>query len=255
MKVLLILINIFFSIFQPIPEVKADNVAYAQILQAGCYLYKTPSDNTNYTNVHFILEQTYFVQLLSEYDETFYKAKYIDVIGYVKRSQVQCVQGSPKNPFLNNISFRVYSNSSRSMYDKPFANSNNPTLKTYLPLYCQDLIYYGKIYGESVIDERTNVWYYCKYTVTNECGYLYSDSCDKMTPIIPNTEKLPYISSPQWNITPTSNNSLITINTKPFKITTIIICLIFAVFAVFLFRLGFTKEKSKKEIDTFNPFE
>ncbi|MBO5910415.1 MAG: hypothetical protein J6Q15_02785, partial [Clostridia bacterium] len=162
MKILLIAINMLISIFQPIPNVRADSVAYAQVLQAGCYLYKTPSDNTNYNNVFFMLENTYFVQLLSEYDDQFYKAKYIDTIGYVKRSQVQCVKGTPKTPFLNTISFRVYNNVSRAMYDKPFINTNNPTLKVYLPLYCEDLIYYGKIYGESAIEERTNIWYYCK---------------------------------------------------------------------------------------------
>ena len=256
MKILLILINILISFFHTIPEVNAESVAYAQVLQAGCYLYKTPSDNTNYSNVHFILEQSYFVQLLSEYNNEFFKAKYIDTIGYVKRSQVQCVQGVPNTPFLNNISFRVYNNSSRSMYDKPFANSNNPTLKVYLPLYCEDLIYYGKIYGESAVEERTNIWYYCKYTVTNECGYVYSDACDKMDSIIPNTEKLTYINSPQWNISSSNNKSLMSVDSKPFKITVILICIPFVIFAILLVRLAYTKRKgNEKEIDTFNPFE
>ena len=235
--------------------VDAQGVAYAQILQAGCYLYKTPVDNTNYTNVYFMLENSYFVELISDYSDEFYKAKYIDTIGYVKKSQVQCVKGTPKTPFLNNISFRVYSNTSRAMYDKPFANTNNPTLKVYLPLYCEDLIYYGKIYGESAVEERTNLWYYCKYTITNEYGYVYSDACDKMDSIILNTEKLPYIDTPQWNIISPANNQLITLNSKPFKITTLLICVPFVIFAILLIRLAYTKKNSKKEIDTFNPFE
>ena len=168
MKVFLVVINLFISIFQPIKYVNAETTPYAQILHAGCYLFKSPVDNTSYGNVYFMLENSYFVQLLSDYNDEFYKAKYLDTIGYVKKSQVQCVQGTPKTPFLNNISFRVYNNSSRAMYDKPYMNSNNPTLKVYLPLYCHDLIYYGIIYGESAIEERTNIWYYCKYTVTGE---------------------------------------------------------------------------------------
>ncbi|MBQ7880772.1 MAG: hypothetical protein IJ358_02910 [Clostridia bacterium] len=255
MKVLLILINIFVNIFQPINSVNAESVAYAQILQAGCYLYKTPTDNTNYSNTFFMLENSYFVQLLSDYNDEFYKAKYIDTIGYVKKSQVQCVQGVPKTPFLNTVSFRVYNNTSRSMYDKPFANSNNPTLKVYLPLYCEDLIYYGKIYGESVIEERTNIWYYCKYTVTNECGYVYSDSCDKMDSIVINTEKLPYISSPQWENVSSSNPSLIAVDSNPFKITTALICIPFVIFAILFMKFALSKRQNKKEIDTFNPFE
>lgn len=256
MKVLFVLINVLISIFQPIKCVNAESVAYAQILQAGCYLYKTPEDNTNYSNVYFMLESSYFVQLLSDYNAEFYKAKYIDTIGYVKKSQVQCVQGTPNTPFLNTISFRVFNNTSRAMYDKPFANSNNPTLKLYLPLYCEDLIYYGKIYGESVIEERTNIWYYCKYTITNEYGYVYSDSCDKMDSIVQNTEKLPYIDSPQWKLTTNSDNQLIAIDSKPFKIITILLCIPFAIFAILLIRLAYTKRSSnKKEIDIFNPYE
>lgn len=255
MKFLLIFINILTSLFQPINSVNASSVAYAQILHSGCYLYKSPIDNTNYANVYFMLENSYFVELLSDYDDEFYKAKYLDTIGYVKKSQVQCVQGTPKTPFLNNISFRVYSNTSRGLYDKPYMNSNNPTLKVYLPLYCEDLIYYGIIYGESAIEERTNIWYYCKYTTTGVCGYVYSDACDKMSPIITNSEKLPYISSPQWNLAAPTNAQLIALDSKPFKITIILICIPFIIFAILLFKLAISKNQNKKkEIDTFNPF-
>jgi len=255
MRTFLIIINVFLSFFQPIKCVNAESVAYAQILHAGCYLFKTPSDNTNFNNVYFMIENSYFVQLLSDYNDDFYKAKYLDVVGYVKKTQVQCVKGLPKQPFLNNISFRVYSNTSRGLYDKPYMNTNNPTLKVYLPLYCEDLIYYGMVYGESAIEERTNIWYYCKYTVTNECGYVYSDSCDKMTTIIPNTEKLPYITSPQWNTASNSNPQLVAMDSKPFKITIILICIPFAIFAFLLIKLAYKKQQNKKEIDTFNPFD
>ena len=253
MKIILVLMFSLIGLFKPIPFVSADTGVYAQILNSGYYLYKTPVDNTNYTNVYFMLENSYFVELLSDYNNEFYKAKYMDVVGYVKKNQVQCVQGTPKTPYLNNVSFRVYNNISRSMYDKPFANTNNPTLKTYLPLYCTDLIYYGKIYGESAIEERTNIWYYCKYTVTGVCGYIYSDSCDKMTTIVPNNEKLPYISSPAWNSNTSNSTQLISINSMSFKITTILISIPFVVFAFFLFRLA-VKKRNKKEVDTFNPF-
>lgn len=255
MKILLVLLNLICSVFQPIKYVSADTGVYAQILHAGCYLFKNPIDNTNYSNVYFMIENSYFVELLSDYNNEFYKAKYLDTIGYVKKSQVQCVQGAPKTPYLNNISFRVYNNTSRAMYDKPFMNSNNPTLIVYLPLYCQDLIYYGKVYGESAIEERTNIWYYCKYTVTGACGYVYSDSCDKMDTILQNSEKLPYISEPQWTTSKNSNPQLISIDSKPFKISIILISIPFVVFAIMLFKLAITKRTNKKEIDTFNPFE
>lgn len=201
-----------------------------------------------------MLENSYFVELLSDYNDDFYKAKYLDIVGYVKKSQVQCVQGTPKNPYLTNVSFRVYNDLSRAMYDKPYANSNNPTLKIYLPMYCEDLIYYGIIYGESAVEERTNIWYYCKYTVTGVSGYVYSDACDKMTSIVPNSEKLPYISSPQWNKN-TQPQQLISVGSKPFKISIILVCIPFVIFAILLVKLSYTKRQNKKEIDTFNPFE
>ena len=254
MKIILVLTLSLIGLFKPIPYVNANTGVYAQILQSGCYLYKTPVDNTNYLNVYFMLENSYFVELLNDYNDEFFKAKYMDVVGYVKKNQVQCVQGSPKTPYLTSVSFRVYNNISRSMYDKPFANTNNPTLKVYLPLYCDDLIYYGKVYGESAIEERTNVWYYCKYTVTGMCGYVYSDSCDKMSTIVPNSEKLPYISSPIWNTNVSTTTQLISVNSKPFKVTTILISIPFAIFTFFLFRLVL-KKHNKKEIDTFNPFD
>ena len=253
MKTFLIIINCFLSLFQPIKYVNAETMHFAQILHAGCYLYKTPVDNSSYTNVYFMLENSYFVELLSDYNDEFYKAQYMDVIGYVKKSQVQCVQGIPKTPYLTNISFRVYNDLSRAMYDKPYANTNNSTLKTYLPLYCNDLIYYGIIYGESAVEERTNIWYYCKYTVTGTMGYIYSDSCDKMTSIVPNSEKLPYISAPLWN-TSNVSNQLISIDSKPFKISVVLICIPFIIFVFLLLKLAYKKQQNKKEIDTFNPF-
>lgn len=243
-----------FNLYSSPQIVIAESYPYAQVLQSGCYLYKTPLDNTNYTNTYFILEPTYFVQLLSEYNSEFFKVKYMDVLGYVKKNQVQCVQGTPVTPFLSNVKFRVFGSVSRSMNDKPFLNSNNPVLKEYLPLYCDDLIYYGKIYGESAVEERTNIWYYCKYTVTGETGYVYSDSCDKMTEIVKNTEKLAYSSSPQWSTTASASPQLVAVNSKPFKAWVIIICIPFAIFAFLLIKLAY-KRKEKQVETEFNPFE
>ena len=256
MRVLLCVFSILINYFQPIPYVKAESSCYAQIVQNGCYLYRNPSDNSNYTNIYFMIENTYFVELLSDYDENFYKAKYMDIIGYVKKNQVQCVQGTPRNPFLENISFRVFGNISREMYDKPYYHTNNPSLKIYLPLYCEDLIYYGIIYGESAVEERTNIWYYCKYTVTNEYGYVYSDSCDKMSTIIKNTEKLAYISSPQWEQVAPTSAQLVSVDSNPFKITTALICIPFATFIILLIKFAYSKsQNNKKEIDTFDSFK
>lgn len=253
MKILLIILMLF-DLFSPPQTAHATNYPYAQVLQSGCYLFKTPLDNTNYSNTYFMLEPSYFVQLLSEYNSDFFKVKYMDIWGYVKKNQVQCVQGTPSNPYLDNVKFRVFGTMSRSLNDKPFLNTNSPMLKEYLPLYCDDLIYYGKIYGESAVEERTNIWYYCKYTVTGETGYVYSDSCDKMTEIVKNTEKLAYVSSPQWTTSPVPSPQIVSINSKPFKAWVIIICIPFVIFAFLLLKLAY-KRKEKQVETEFNPFD
>ena len=75
-----------------------------------------------------------------------------------------------------------------------------------------------------------------------------------MSSIVSNTEKLPYISSPEWNTTPT-NTPLVVIDSKPFKITTLLISIPFIIFLILLFKFAIVKRGNKNEIDTFNNFE
>ncbi|MBO5910481.1 MAG: hypothetical protein J6Q15_03120, partial [Clostridia bacterium] len=81
-----------------------------------------------------------------------------------------------------------------------------------------------------------------------------SDACDKMDSIITNTEKLPYISSPQWGIVKPTSTQLIAPESKHFKISILLICIPFAIFALLLIKFAYSKRDNKKEIDTFNPF-
>ena len=56
---------------------------YARIMFDDVFLYKEPTENNNNENIYFVLPQTYFVELLDKC-ENFYKARYLDKIGYVK---------------------------------------------------------------------------------------------------------------------------------------------------------------------------
>ena len=240
------------------PVVYAENTSetyYAQIMFEQVYLYKTPTNDNSTLNVYFEIPKTYFVELLENANESFYYAKYSNIFGYVKKASVQAVSNTPNSPFLDNLKFRVYADLSRNMQTEPNLSSNTSSLVASVPLYSRNLTFYGKIIGENLIEGRTNIWYYCKYTVTNECGYVYSDACDKMDNIVKNTEKLPYISTPQWNLTPTQSPQLVAIDSNPFKITVILICIPFIVFGIILLRWAYTKKGNKKEIDTFNPFD
>ncbi len=173
-----------------------DETYYARVLFEQVYLYKTPTDDDSISNIYFELPKTYFVELINK-NGNFYEARYINFIGYVKKDSVQAVSGTPTNLFLKNINFRVYANLSENLWSEPNTNSN---LITEIPHLTNNLQYLGKINGESLIDGRTNVWYYCKFNnSSNEYyGYVYSDFCDEMSEIKANTEEVNYINNPTF---------------------------------------------------------
>ena len=99
---------------------------------------------------------------------------------------------------LKNVSFRVYAELSRDLRTEANTSSTSSQV-TYIPLYSRNLTYYGKVKGECLIDGRTDVWYYCKYSAEKEYfGYVYSDFCDELTQIIDNTEQVTYIENPTF---------------------------------------------------------
>lgn len=197
--ILLILLILFNTSF-PVVSAYENQTYYARVLFEQVYLYKSPIDNNDYSNIYFELPKTYFVELLSK-QGNFYQARYMNFTGYVKKDSVQAVSSTPINPFLTNISFRVYAELSQNLRSSPYATENNSNLITKIPLLTKNITYIGKVYGECLIDGRTNVWYYCKYTSSNEyVGYVYSDFCDEM-PVIPNNlEELTYINNPTFEV-------------------------------------------------------
>lgn len=168
---------------------------YARVLFDEVYFYKTPNENA-LNNIYFELPKTYFVKLIDK-NENFYQAEYLNIVGYVKKDSVQAVLGTPIKPYLNNITFRVYSELSTNLHEAP---SQNSTLKTKIPILTNNIQYISQIEGESLISGRTNIWYYCKFTSENVSyyGYVYSDFCDEMQPILNNTESLEYTNNPTF---------------------------------------------------------
>ena len=161
-------------------------------------VYKTPNEDDSIANIYFELPKTYFVELLSK-SGNFYEAKYIDFIGYVKKDCVQAVASTPINPYLKNITFRVYSELSQNIWSSPTTQEGSNIL-TQMPHLTKNISYIGKINGECLIEGRTNVWFYCKYTKANldYYGYVYSDFCDETTQINNNMEEVTYINNPTF---------------------------------------------------------
>lgn len=171
---------------------------YARVLFEQVYLYKTPNTDNSISNIYFELPKTYFVKLISKSGD-FYVAKYQDFTGYVKKDSVQAVSSMPSKPYLDNVTFRVYAELSQNLWSIPTTQGNS-NLIVEMPILTKNISYIGKINGECLIEGRTNVWFYCKYTNANEdyYGYVYSDFCDEISQITNNTEELTYINNPTF---------------------------------------------------------
>ena len=66
--------------------VKANGVKYAQITATKSYLYRTATQNPEISNIWCELPQTYFVEILNDYNDNFYKVDYNTVIGFVLKN-------------------------------------------------------------------------------------------------------------------------------------------------------------------------
>lgn len=185
--------------FCPIKNTSASQSCFARVNGYNVYLYRSPSSSESLDNKYFAIDRTYFVKITASADDHFYKAEYNGIKGYVKKQLVSFVDGEPNCPYASGISFRIYGDQSRSLRSEPSDEGGSSTLIEYLPLYTTNITYLGAIEGVEVIKERTNVWYYCKYTGEKTLfGYVYSDMCDKMNKVLLNTENMTYIDEPSW---------------------------------------------------------
>ena len=178
------------------------NYTYAQIKSDDTYLYKTPS-NATVQNAYFALPNTYFVMLLSNYNDYLYKVQYRDIVGYVLKQKVYPIKEKPKTPYLQNITFRVYSSDGTKVYYSPFNTQEQNSF--YFVEVFQTINYYGYILGDELIENRGLSWYYGKTNFENQTsnqnanqnaitGYFYSGLCDSLSSIPQNTESVTYIS-------------------------------------------------------------
>ena len=197
MKIIVILALVLA--FCPIKNTSASQSCFARVNSYNVYLYRTPVMNESFDNIYFAIDRTYFVKITDSANDDFYKAEYNGIKGYVKKQSVAFVDGTPINPYPSNITFRIYGDQSRSLRSEPSDEGGSNTLIEYLPLYTTNITYLGAIEGVEVIKERTNIWYYCKYTGEQTLyGYVYSDMCDKMSKILLNTENFNIIDEPAW---------------------------------------------------------
>lgn len=201
--IILCLFIAFVFIFTPPPFlVCADGLnpteqQYARVKHGAVNLYKSASEDESFKNIYFTIPETYFVELLSYENDKFFYARYLDVYGYVKISDVGCISGTPINPFAANISFRVFIPNGVDLRSSP-SQSDGLNYIASINYLETNLQYYGKILGEEAVVYKGSDWYFCKLTKNGaeQKGYVYSAYCDMLTSITPNTEVFEYIEEP-----------------------------------------------------------
>lgn len=241
LKKLLLIIFVICLIWQPLPNnvfAASQTSIFAKVEKNGVFFYNSPINDDAYKL--FEIPCTYFVELLGNADDQenlFYSAKYIDVIGYVKKNEISPVQGEPIAPFASNINFRVFAPSGLDLKSTPSSDSPFNRIIN-VPYLSTDLVFYGTLTGDQMIPEKSCVWYYCKYLsgTSTYYGFLYSDLCDKLVSISPNTETLPYFEGELF-LPPENENLGATAPptiSQPLKILLVIIISLPCLFVIYL---------------------
>ncbi len=191
--ILLMFFAFFISFISPqISEQKAfakSTEIYAKITSNNIYFYSLAEEKEECKL--FLLPASYFVLLLSA-KEDFYYAKYQDVFGYVKQSDVVPMRGVPSNPYAK-ASFRVFALDGLGLFKSPKMSAEKIAT---LPYLCDDFTFYGCINGEEAVPNKSNQWYFVKYSQSGKMGYVYSVFCDNFSTIPQNSETFEVISSP-----------------------------------------------------------
>lgn len=151
---------------------------FAQIQTENVFFFEDKG-----TKPIFEIPETYYVKLLENESEGFYKAEYMNLTGFVRASEVQCVEEHPFTIYLENVNFRILASQSAELRSEPSRTLGLATLVCELPLYETNFTYYGKIEGEEVVPNRSNIWYYASYTKNGvtKYGYVYSGLTDNFT--------------------------------------------------------------------------
>lgn len=191
-KHLIVLFLIIYTVFSSFLLFSTSNTEetysnldlYGKIITNNCTLLKTPSKIENYTNVYFLLEESYFVKINHE-QEDYYYVSYMNINGYVNKKDIELVNQQISSPYLNNITFDVI---------KPcFLQSspeNNESAQLLQLSPQTNVKFIGKIYGDEIYKNSGDVWYYCQIDNLNQTinGYIHSSNTNNLSPITQNSE-------------------------------------------------------------------
>lgn len=157
------------SFLQPTAATSAasQQTYFAQITDTDVLFYQSTSEESAIFNLPY----SFFVQLYGK-EGDFYKAKFIDLDGYVKVGSVVPIKEVPEIKYPENAVITVNTSLGVKLLPSPHFDSddNAPILASGESA----ITYYGTIGGDRVNDNPSE-WIYCKYQ--NEFGYIYAADC------------------------------------------------------------------------------
>ena len=246
-NLLILIICIMMSLGANITAVYANNNTYAQITSENSYLYRNPTSNPSISNIWCKLEQTYFVEIINDYNDDFYKVNYNSIIGFIKKSEVKEITNTPKSPYPSNINVKINSNSGCYLRELPISKTNTSNIIKTIDKGSSNILFVGYSYGDECIDLKGNLWYLVKHN--NDIGYIYSDFVEEKITIYPNIEEVSFYTKDY------TSNMLNPLSDTSTLITTIIITIPCIFILILLFTAKPKPKKSKltkhniKEID------
>lgn len=193
---LFVLFSIFSVKYEQTKTVSSSSKTsgFAKIITNDCYLLKTPKQNEE--NKYFLLEQSYFVKVVEDFDNVFFKVNYLEFEGYVEKSKINFVEELPEMPYLSGITFDIYDLANVCMRSSASTPNDDKNIICTIPVSTKDILYYGKFAGEEAIKGLGNVWYYCAYQNVNGDifkGYIYSPLTRNISSIASSTENLTFV--------------------------------------------------------------
>ncbi len=180
MKKIFLSVLIFLAIFAATPISRAEGAAkkdyFAKIQTTNVLFYALPNEES----ALFQLPYSYFVKVVGV-EGNFYEATFKDKSGYVKKSDVALMSGTPTNAYP----------SAQFMLFEPHYLYTSPSKAEVLTAVSDDvtLNYYGDMQGEELKYENT-LWAYCSLQTENgvQFGYVYSTFIDRLPKIETNLE-------------------------------------------------------------------
>lgn len=168
-------------------------VEYAKVKE-DCYLYKTTDITDNsFSNVYYIVPESYFVSVISEPNSMISEVMYGDKRGYVSSDTITKVDFTPVNPTLKNVTFDIKSGAGTQLWKVPDTDNRDNATDVIIPGGTKSVRYIASVLGTIPNNGDTNVWYYAVYSPATDPtsvyeGYIYSNRAENLTNIISNTE-------------------------------------------------------------------